>query len=120
MPKNRYKQQIKFNCFRRQLHFYREKNCNMTVLIEIDGKVIGVRGREIRGTKNSKGYIQITIKGKKHLLHRLVAKKYVLGCTADKNCVNHIDGNKTNNHALNLEWCTPKENNAHARKLGLR
>ena len=33
--------------------------------------------------------------------------------------MNHIDGNKINNHIENLEWCTHSQNNIHAYKNGL-
>src|SRR5690606_37179602 len=33
--------------------------------------------------------------------------------------VNHIDGNKENNHYSNLEWCSHSQNSKHAIDLGL-
>lgn len=51
--------------------------------------------------------------------HRLVGFTFV----ENKNnlpFINHIDGNKLNNHYLNLEWCTAKENSEHAVKAGLK
>lgn len=63
------------------------------------------------------GYYSVSIDNKSYLIHRLVAEVFIPN-PDNKPQVNHIDLNKLNNHVDNLEWVTPKENNAHARKLG--
>ena len=51
-------------------------------------------------------------------VHRLVAQTYLPNPKGLPQ-VNHIDGNKQNNHLSNLEWVTNKENYYHAKSLGL-
>ena len=51
-------------------------------------------------------------------IHRLVADAFVEGKEEGYD-VNHIDGNKKNNFAYNLEWCTRSENIKHAYCIGL-
>ena len=46
-------------------------------------------------------------------IHRLVAQTFIENI-ASKPQVNHIDGDKSNNHFTNLEWCTAQENMEHS------
>lgn len=54
------------------------------------------------------------------VIHRLVALAFVSGRTDERNEVNHIDCNKKNNHADNLEWVNSSENKFHAYRNGVR
>ena len=71
----------------------------------------------------TKGYLRISLykngKTKLYFVHVLVAKAFVPNLE-NKPFVNHIDGNKLNNHASNLEWVTASENQQHALRLGLQ
>lgn len=51
-------------------------------------------------------------------VHQLVALHFVKGHKVGLE-VNHVDGNKNNNHYTNLEWVTNKENHDHATRLKL-
>ena len=64
-------------------------------------------------------YQSISIKDKTYYVHRMVVICF-LSNKKNKPQVNHLDGNRSNNNIKNLEWCTNKENNKHAKKIGLR
>lgn len=77
------------------------------------GYVIGARGKTLAEDTNSGGYKRITLCKNgipyRVFIHRLVAEHFVPNPDGYK-YVNHIDGDRTNNEASNLEWCTASYN----------
>jgi hypothetical protein len=80
--------------------------------------------RMIKPLKHPKtGYMYVDLcndgKVKKFTVHRLVALNLIIN-PEDKPQVNHINGDKTDNRVVNLEWCTRSENQKHSINIGLR
>lgn len=65
---------------------------------------------------NGNGYIISCLHLKNYYNHRLVGEYFVKN-PDDKSIINHIDGNKTNNHHSNLEWVSQNENIQHSIKV---
>ena len=74
-----------------------------------DGKIIGPSGKELKWHYDKDGYPKVTVGGKCMAVHRLVAMAFVPN-PHNYNEVDHIDGNKKNPSADNLEWVSHQEN----------
>jgi len=90
----------------------------------LGGKGVRTVPAKIRKPNILKGYHCITLivngKSKGFKIHRLVAEHFLSAQPTSEHQINHIDGNKANNHVSNLEWVLPVENTRHAIETGLR
>lgn len=73
----------------------------------------------LRPVNNSSGYLQVGLckrrqnKTKRLLVHRLVASYFVDNDNIFNTEINHINEDKTDNRAVNLEWCDRSYNNSY-------
>ena len=94
-------------------------------LVTENGQIFSVHNkrmlsfRQQKTRSNGHGYLRACIHQKDEYVHRIVATCFIDNPNGSSE-VNHIDGNKQNNSADNLEWCTRLGNNRHAFRIGLR
>lgn len=87
-------------------------------LISSFGRVMSLHYDRIMNTSvKSSGYKSVILTSGCFQVHRLVAIAF-LPNPFNLPIVNHIDGDKTNNTAFNLEWCTQKDNIQKSNKVG--
>lgn len=95
------------------------ENANCVYEVSNTGKIRNKATKyELKQSDNRNGYKKVSIWvenntiRKNFYIHRLVALSFVKNLENEK-YVNHKDGNKSNNNANNLEWCTCSENQKH-------
>lgn len=87
-------------------------------LISSFGRVLSLRFKRFLLINPEKdiypaAHLSIKNRAKSVRLHKLVANHFIDN-PLKKTCINHIDGNKKNNRADNLEWVTYSENSRHS------
>lgn len=91
--------------------------------VSTQGDIYSIKRRKLRKLRKDKyGYMMVSLNKDGNIrtffVHRLVAASFIDN-PQNLTEVNHIDGNKENNCADNLEWCDHATNIRHAYATGL-
>tara|TARA_Y100000389_G_scaffold193570_1_gene222469 strand:- start:2133 stop:3350 length:1218 start_codon:yes stop_codon:yes gene_type:complete len=111
------------NCKKKQFVFKEPEKCNIFKIrfgcydVYIDGRVwSGKTGCFLKYNIDKDGYYRVSLSNSKiqkvYRINRLIGKLFLPVSEDITNLhVDHNDRNKKNNHASNLQWMTPTENN---------
>ena len=88
-----------------------------------NGRHYFIKSHPLKIHTKENGYQRVVLSlnghSKYYYVHRLVAELFIPN-SDNLPYVNHKDGDKSNNHVDNLEWCTRSENEKHAWLIGLK
>lgn len=92
------------------------------IITDCFGRKKSNRGKKLSFGSTPTGYLFVGLRKEgfktQQYCHRLVAHHFIPN-PQNKETVNHIDGDKSNNNDWNLEWNTRSENTKHAYDNGL-
>lgn len=88
-----------------------------------DGRVAHFKGVLFDPVRGANGYLAVTLRkdrsNHRRFIHQVVAEAFLEPRPSWAQCINHKNGDKTDNRSDNLEWSTFAHNNQHARTTGL-
>jgi hypothetical protein len=118
----KYNKKIKEQNFKKNFILYDDEEFkeiidNEKYLITNKGRVYSkITNKFLKPHLGKSGYLTVTLQNRKHhLLHRLLCVHF-LDNPENKQFIDHIDRNRTNNNLNNLRWATPSENNINKAK----
>lgn len=90
-------------------------------MITADGSVWdSVHNKFLPQVRINTGYFGVQLGSSTALVHRLVGTGFLGPSPGPKYCINHVDGDKSNNNVANLEWSTHSDNMRQSHRAGNR
>ena len=101
-----------WNQKKKQLNLNQYRIWRGKLLVHISGQIFNLKTKkQIYGSRQTKGYVQLSFEGKKYLAHRVVAEAWFPEEARTFRVVHHLNGQKSDNRVSNLTWTTNSQNN---------